>query len=823
MPTDVLIPPAPRGTSASRPVDCWHCASPVLETFRGTAGEPQFCCAGCRAAYGVIHESGLDEYYSLRRELDGRARPAAAAPSSYEEMDDPVYHALHVRSQNDGTSTTRLLLQGVHCAACLWLVERLPVILPGVLSARLNLTRATVDIHWRHTQLKLSTIAQSLDRLGYAPYPLAESSKAEAARREDRKQLARLAVAGACAGNNMLLALALYAGSFTGMAAEQVQLFRGASALLGVLSLVWPGSVFFRGAWSALRARTTHLDVPLALGLGAGGIAGVVNTVRGVGDVYFDSLSVLVFFLLVGRWVQYRQQRRAVDSVAMLRSLTPRRTTRLIDGQPRTIPVEAIGLDDRILVRVGDVLPADGVVVDGQSTVDEAILTGESIGRAVAVGSFVLAGTTNQSAPLEMRVTAIGTDTRAGKLMQTVEDASLGRAPIVALANRISGVFVVTAAILSIVTAAYWYSVGSSRWLEHAIALLVVSCPCSLGLATPLAIAVAQGRAARQSILVKGGEAIECLARPTRIWLDKTGTLTEGRMELRCWHGSQSALTIAAAVEGRANHPIAQAIRGAAMRGEVSRLEVKGFRQTLGAGVAAVVDGRRVLVGSPDYLRGTGISWTIEDAGRIEDVLRQGLTVVLVAMDGKLEAIAGVGDRLRSDSAAAVSDLVRRGCVVGILSGDHPTIVAKVAREVGIPNTAAHGGLSPEDKLRIVQESVRQGAVVMVGDGVNDSGALAAATVGVAVKGGAEASLHAAQVYLAAGGLRPLIDLMDGSRRTVRVIHANFAVSLTYNVLAIGLAMAGGINPLVAAVLMPASSLAVVALSMTSYTFGSRR
>jgi Cu2+-exporting ATPase len=318
--------------------------------------------------------------------------------------------------------------------------------------------------------------------------------------------------------------------------------------------------------------------------------------------------------------------------------------------------------------------------------------------------------------------------------------------------------------------------------------------------------------------LIKGGEVIERLSTPASVWLDKTGTITEGRMRLVEWKGSTDCLPQVAAIEKFANHPIAQSIVNAA--GTVSDdIEVEDFHQTMGAGVSALVSGRRYMIGSVPFIKRSGISLRSDQENQVASLLKGGLTPVLVAVDESLEVIAGIGDELRSDAIAAIRELTARHWRVGILSGDDQRIVEQVASKVGIPSSLAKGGLLPEDKLRIIQQSAANGTVVMVGDGVNDSAALAAATVGVAVKGGAEASLHAAPVYLAGGSLSTLVELMDAARQTMRVIHRNFAVSLGYNAIAIGLAMAGMINPLVAALLMPASSLLVVASSVMSGTF----
>jgi Cu2+-exporting ATPase len=308
---------ATAATAADRRL-CSHCGLHVPAGLVNADREQQFCCHGCEAAYSVIHGCGLDAYYRMRRENETAAQPAKGTGKRYSEFDDAVFRRLYTRDLAEGLFATELLLEGIHCAACVWLLEKLPSIITGVVEARLDIRRSLVRIVWRDSEASLSRIARALDALGYPPHPARNTSARDIRRLDDRRMLVRLGVAGACAGNVMLLGLALYAGLFDAMEPQYRQLFRWASMAISLVSLAWPGSVFFRGAWTAIRTRTANLDLPIAMGLGAGAIWGVMNTIRGTGEIYFDSLSVLVLALLAGRLIQHRQQRWAADSLELL-------------------------------------------------------------------------------------------------------------------------------------------------------------------------------------------------------------------------------------------------------------------------------------------------------------------------------------------------------------------------------------------------------------------------------------------------------------------------------------------------------------------------
>jgi Cu2+-exporting ATPase len=814
----------PNGNDAVT-VACAHCGLPAPRAEDPRM--PSFCCHGCRGAYELIRGWGLEEYYALRDSLGGGETGAVVVSDRYAELDDPMLLGRSAPQAAGGDLLVcRLAVSGLHCGACAWLIERSARQVPGWHSARVRMNDHSVDVVFDPRQTKLSQIAVRLGQLGYRLAPMTDGGSHERAAAENRRLLIQIAIAGFCAMNAMWIAVALYAGSFSGMEAEHERALRYAGVLLGLLSVTIPGRTFFRGALASLRTMTPHMDLPIALGIGVGALGGVYSSITGRGDVYFDSIAILVFFLLVGRWVQFRQQRRAAESVGLLMRLAPRTATRVEpDGTTKLVPTDTLRVDDVIRVIAGEGIPADGIVLTGESMLDRSLLTGESRPVLVVVNDGVHAGTANIQSPLEIRVTAVGMESRVGKLMRLVEEAAESKAPVVQLADAIGGWFVAIVIGLALLTVVLWWNISPSRGVENAVALLIVACPCALAMATPLALAVGIGRAAKRKILVRGGDVLEQITKPGMVWFDKTGTLTEGRLHVTELIGDDvdEALAMAAAVERNSNHPAALSIVAEGDR-RASRISAKfvaeDVRQVAGGGVVGRVAGRQVVVGHVDFLNGEGIELALAWRDRADAIARSGATPVLIAIDGAVAAGVRIEDELRRDAGQVVDYLISSGWRVGILSGDHPEAVAHVADKLGVPRELACGGLTPEAKLARIQRSQGEGGtVIMVGDGVNDAAALAAADVGVSLRGGAEASLEAAPVYLADGQLLGMQTLWMGAKRTVQVIRRNFVASLTYNAIAVGLAMAGRIDPLVAAILMPISSLTVLTLTLGTPTF----
>lgn len=810
-------------------VDCAHCGLPVPPALVAEDGSESFCCDGCRAVRALLACEGLERYYALRERsaTPSSARPARVAGRRYDELDARSFLDRHVSSAPGGHLSAELVLEGVHCAACVWLVEKLPRLEDGVVAARLDLPRATCRVTWDPTRTSLSRAARRLDSLGYTPHPKRHGELERARRRQDRDLLLRTGVAGAVAGNVMLLAAALYAGAFQGMASEHAALFRWASLAIAGPATLWTALPFLRGALGALRGRALHVDLPVSVGIVAALVASTVNVIRGEGELWLDSAAALVFLLLAGRLLQQRAQRRAAAACDVVASLVPARA-RIVDetrGEVRDVPLEDVAAGALVEVRPGETVPVDGLVTRGRSQLDLSVLTGESRPVAVEEGDRVHAGCVNETTTILVRVEATGEESRMGRLGRLVEDAASRRAPVVELADRIAGRFVAAVLVAASLTLAAWWSTDPVAAVEHAIALLVITCPCALALATPLVVASALGQAARRGLLVKSGAALQAAAAPGIVLLDKTGTLTEGRLALVAFDGDDEAAALAAALERHGTHPVAAAlIEAAAKRGLARHGDARDVERVPGGGLRGRVGERAVAVGAPAWIASVSEATSDESdelGRRAREVASRGETPVAIVIDGRLAGLAAFGDALRSDAADTIARLRKAGARVRILSGDHPDLVTALARRLGIGPHDARGGASPEDKLAAVEaeREASHAPVVMVGDGVNDAAALAAASVGVAVSGGAEASLSAADVYVLDDGLAPIADLVEGSRRAMATIRIAITFSLAYNAIGAGLAMAGLVHPLLAAVLMPLSSLTVITIAFRSRSF----
>ncbi|MEM9585798.1 MAG: heavy metal translocating P-type ATPase [Planctomycetota bacterium] len=805
--------------------DCAHCGLPSPRP--DSPDQLAFCCSGCRGAYELIHGWGLQDYYKIRDTVAAGGSEPVSPNSDFDAFDQPEFLG---RSEPQGLASgllqCRLAVGGLHCGACSWLIERSSQLHPGWKQARVHLGDHTIQITFDPQMTRLSAIAATLSRLGYRLMPLSDVDQADRYAAENRSLLVSIAVAGFCAANAMWIAVALYAGDFSGIATQHAGILRWAGASLAVVSVIGPGRSFFRGAWASVRLRTPHMDLPVTLGLSAGVIAAVIVAAVGAGETYFDSVTTLVFFLLIGRWVQFRQQRKAHESVALMMRLTPATASKLGgDGETFAVSADSLDIGDLIRVRAGETIAADGVIHTGHSMVDRSLVTGESMPIPLGPGDKVEAGCGNVESVIDVRVEATGLETRVGKLMQLIEEAATRRTPIVQQADKIGGIFVVTVIALAVLTFIWWRT-DLAAALNHSVALLIVACPCALALATPLAIAVALGRSARRGILIRGGDVFERMAKPGTIWFDKTGTLTTGMMTVTDWTGDDRALALAASVEAESTHPLAQAVLRYAKSRRLKLPVALEVVSKPGGGVRGLVDNHQVMVGNANWMSESGMDVAPAWLDRVRSAADEGSTALLVSVDDQVVASLSIADSLRSESAGLVQRLKQLGWQVGMLSGDHPGTARSVARQLGIEPAMTHGGMTPEQKLDQTRQSVDRAqdggpktCVVMVGDGINDAAALAAADVGIAVRGGASASLEAAPVFLSGQKLSHISLLSEAAQRTVRTIHWTFALSLAYNVLAAILAMTGLISPLIAAILMPVSSLTVVSLVLAIPTF----
>lgn len=821
-------------TAAQGAVLCSHCGLPVVAARRRAGLTLQFCCSGCETVHEILQHAGLDDYYAFRQRLGEAGRPVDEGKAgAVSEFDSVAFRRLYCQTNPDGSQNVSLLLEGVHCAACVWLVERVGRIEAGVVEARLDISQARLDLRWDPLQVSLGRVAETLRKMGYRARPQRAQEAARRRQAELRALMIRMGVAGAAAGNVMLMAFALYSGAVgideAGTMDHQTKRYFEWASLLVSLPALWAAGLFFRGAWASLRTRTPHMDLPIALGILVGFLWGGYGVITGRGELYFDSITALVFFLLVGRYLQRRHQMAASDAAELLHAVLPGEARiEGADGMRVSVSRDDIQEGTRVVVACGEILVVDGAVLSGRSALDKSLISGESDPVTVAPGDRVEAGALNLESELIVEATASGSDTRVARLMAEVNRALSTKTPLTSLADRLAGGFTVAVIVLAVVVGLAWLPTGVEGAIERALSLLIVACPCALGLATPLALSAAVHQAGAAQTFVFAPEALERLGGPLDLVFDKTGTLTEGRLTVVAYEGERDVLGLVAEMEVGARHPVGKAIRSYVEQHNVTRQAPIGatdVREVQGRGLETHVGQDVLRVGSEAFVgaRAACGQWP---------PVPEGLSPVFVARG---EAIVGrfvVGDTPRSDAAESLAELKGRGHRLHLLSGDHPETVAAVARQLGRccgdPDlfVSVTGGVTPEQKLEAIERRQAEAgsrSVAMVGDGINDAGALARADVGIAVSGAAEASRLSAHVYLPKSGLNQVLELVEGSRRTLATIRRGIGFSLVYNAVGITAAACGWLGPLGAAVLMPLSSLTVVSNAYRSRTFGVAR
>lgn len=761
--------------------------------------------------FAAIHEAGLDAYYARRPEAPGRA---AELPREMAWLNQPDVQASYVACA-DGIAEASFLLDGLHCAACSWLVEKSVERLDGVQEARVNYATSRLRVRWREGVSGVGDVAQCVAHIGYRATPFHPHRLERPRQRQSNDLVLRMAVAGFCAGNVMLAAAALYCGALDGMAISFRRFFDIVGLVLSLPVVLYAALPFYRGALSSLRARSMTMDVPICIGLLTTWAYSVWAAVTTRGEVYFDTVAMFVFVLLVGRVLENASRGRVSSAVERLLALGARSARRVRDGERFEVPVDEVVPGDVVEVWQGERIPVDGKVLSGGAWVDASMLTGEPAPRAVEAGSDVSAGTVCTDGQIALVATRTGASTTLARISRLVEEAQMRRAPVQRAVDRFSRVFVAVTLGLSLLTWLWWHARGAPNAVLIAVSVLIITCPCALGLATPLAVACACGRGASRGLLFRGGDVLESLNAVTHVLLDKTGTITEGRLAVtECFTldglAVDEALSIAAAVEHGSLHPVARALRAEA-RGDAP--EAFDIEQTPGLGVRARVADRDVRLGSAELMRRVGLALPDALTTSANRCATSGATIIWLALDGRVRAAFALRDQIRPEAPEVVRSLRALGLEVELVSGDGRGAVEMVARAAGIARSSAC--MLPLDKADRVRALQRQGArVLLVGDGINDAPGLSVADVGLAVSSGTDVAMEAADVVCLRAGLVPIIEVLVTARRTFRVIRDNMTLSALYNAAALPTAMAGWVAPLLAAVAMPLSSLAVVASSM---------
>lgn len=764
------------------------------------------CCPGCRAVAGLIAASGLDNFYQQRTAYN--QRPPSEAHSSAEQYrvyDDPELAATFSETDDRGIATARLLLGGMTCAACTWLIEQSLQRLEGVRSARVNLQQSRLDVSFDPGQVALSAIFTRVDDLGYQVRPFQASSQREQMGREYRAQLRRLAVAGLGMMQVGMFAIALHAGDIQGIEREYQGLLRWVSLLVASFVVLFSARPFFTTAWRHLRQGTLVMDLPVALAIGLAWLASAGATVSGRGQVYFDSVVMFTFFLLLGRFLEQRVRQRNALTWFDAESTLPDAVATRRDGQWTATPRSRLEAGDLVLVRAGETVPADARVVTGSSAVREDTFNGEPLPRPVSAGDTIYAGTVNTEAALEARVLGSYRDSRLAALQRSVEEAQGEKPRLARLADRIASWFVAAILLVTGATALAWSQAAPEQALWVSLSVLVISCPCALALATPAALTSAASALRRGGVIVRGENALEALARISHCIFDKTGTLTGGELQISAVHpladiDEGELLSIAAALQQYSSHPVARPFAGLSPAADWEQVDYR-----VGAGLEGYRGGVRYRMGSEPFCR--------EIAPTLPAPPDRHRYWVALCRDRLPLAWIGLDDQVRPEAAAVVATARQAGLTVELLTGDSSSQGPLLARELGIERVAT--GLQPREKMARVHHLQQSGAVVaMVGDGLNDAPVLSLADASFAVAGATDLARTQADFVIVGGDLNSVIDTWRKARQCRRIIIENFSWALGYNTCAIPLAALGHVPPWAAAIGMSLSSLLVVANSL---------
>ncbi|MBM0490545.1 cadmium-translocating P-type ATPase [Aeromonas jandaei] len=791
---------------------CFHCGEPVpansgysLE-IKGIVRP--MCCPGCQAVAETIMECGLASYYDHRTApgIKGELVPEELAALTHYDLAEVQQE--FVTDSGTGRETTReiqLTVEGLTCAACAWLIERHLMTLSGLRYINVNTTTHRARIKWDPAQLSLSDILKGFAKIGYRAYPFQTHQQEALYAKEVRSYMFRLALAGLGSMQVMMCAVALYMDLFISVEDEFMVYFKWISLLLSTPIMIYSAQPFYINAWRSLKQGHLSMDVSVSLALIGAFIASMWATVFNTGEVYYDSITMFVFFLLLGRFLELRARRKASESSSNLARLVPIMATLIDQDGEREVAAKTLQVGDRVRVLAGATLPADGVIVAGEASLNEAMLTGEQLPLFKQCGDLVYAGTINTDAPLQIRVTHRIEESRISQIMRLQDHALDDKPAIAQMADQLSRHFILVLLIIAAAVWTFWHFHQPEQAFWIALAVLVATCPCALSLATPTALTSATANLTRNGILLRRGHVLDILTKANRIVMDKTGTLTTGeiRMCATTVMGTLDAdrcLNIARALEAQSEHPIARAFRLPA--DEVAVLpQASEITPVIGHGITGLVDGVRYRIGSARWL-----------GMESNDNPEHGLAIYL-ADEQQLLARFELDDTLRPDAKALIDAFKAAGLQTTILTGDSSPQADEIARTLGVDELVK--GVTPDGKLAYLKAREAEGEIsIMVGDGINDAPVLAGAHASFAMAGGTDLAKNSADAILLADDLSRLLDARTLALRTRKIIIENFTWSIGYNLLVLPLAACGWLPPYLAAAGMSLSSLIVVTNSM---------
>lgn len=765
---------------------CIHCDQSVVTAYfnedTGQAGP--FCCRGCLTVYNVIHAKGLAEYYEIKKNVSffKKRAPVEIKAAQYSYLDDEDFLKEYSYQSLNNERTMEFYLEGIHCLACLWIIEKLPEFVAGVRSSKLNMGRSVVSIVLR-SEGKFSLVAYELENLGYHPHPLKMNQDSQDLKtKEERSGLLRIGIAGAAAGNIMLYAVSLYAGA----GPLYATFFNWLTVIFAVPVLTYSAYPFYRNSWVALKNKSLSIDVPISLALIMGGVMGIYNLINGVNENYFDSLSALVFLLLMSRYFLKAIQEMGLGTTDLHFFYQGESVLKVDENNPGQfleIHPKFIKVGDLLKIAPMQIIPADAVVTSGETYLNNSLLTGESELQKVGIDADVFSGTMNMGSEIIIKVKKINKETRLGQILRSIENGWGHKSKIIDVTNLISKYFVGIVFALSIALFVWSYRDGNTKHaLEQALTLLIVTCPCALAIATPLTFIRTLSKSAQKGIIIKDDSVIEKLSRVKNVFIDKTGTITQNTLKISSFYILQNSTVaphdVIFNLERHSTHPLALSLKNYIQPLPFKPLLVSDLKEVPGVGVSGIIENH---------------FYEIKNHAIYED------HKIICTFEAK--------DTIRQDANEAIAKLRLHHVNIQILSGDKEEYVSAIAKEAGLLPSEYQSSLSPEKKSQVIKASKHS---LMIGDGANDAIALSYADTGIAVFGAMDISLRAADVYLSLPGLLPVAELITISKETMKVIYRNLVLSLFYNSISVVLAFTGYISPLTAAIIMPLSSLSVL-------------
>lgn len=773
----------PQPAAAAAQAACAHCGAPVVGKME--AGQPAFCCSGCAGAHALIKGLGLERYYALRD-------VAAPTPADAEAADWCEF----VQAGPDGACRVEFLVEGMHCAACLWLIEQALRVQPGVQQARLSAATRRLTLTWKGRASLVNDLATIVTRLGYRCLALTSDAVEKIGSAEERDLLRAMAVAGFAAANIMLLSVSVWSGHVGEMGIATRDLFHAISALIAIPAIAYAGRPFYRSAFAVLRQGRTNMDVPISIGVALAVVVSLAEMLRSGPHAYFDAAVTLLFFLLVGRYLDLRARGFARRTAQRLVAWTAKPVAVMTDAGITQRPAHLVAVGDRVLVAAGERVPVDGVVVEGQSALDASLINGETLPQPAAPGASVFAGAINLDAPLTLRVSAVGSATLLGEIARLMEAAEQGRDRYVRLAERVARWYAPVVHVTALLSFFGWIFIGDADWRSAmliAAAVLIITCPCALALAVPVVQVVASSRLMRRGILLKSATALERAAAIDTIVFDKTGTLTLGQPRLLEEDASDTeALRLAAGLAARSRHPLCKALLVAC----ADVVPADGVEELPGQGLRLQAPDGEIRLG---HARFAGVDARAAD----------GYSELWLTRPGHAARRFRFRDTLRSDAGTVVDGLRRAGFRLEILSGDHAMAVGAVADQLGIAEWQA--GIDPRGKAAAIAALKQLGChVLMVGDGLNDAVALAEADASLSPSSGLDIAQNAADAVFQGERLAAVPEFLGVARRSRNLAQQNLVLALIYNMFAVPLAIAGLVTPLIAAIAMSSSSILVV-------------